>query len=78
VPGIPDSVAALFRGAVRWHLRRIGEEGAFDEAAVADAAAAFWFRARRDPEGAHPAVVAAAAVSTAMDMVRAAVRGVRA
>jgi hypothetical protein len=78
VPGVPDSVAALFRGAVRWHLRRIGEEGAFDEAAVADAAAAFWFRARRDPEGAHPAVVAAAAVSTAMDMVRAAVRGVRA
>ena len=78
VPGVPDSVAALFRGAVRWHLRRIGEEGAFDEAAVADAAAAFWFRVRRDPDGAHPAVVAAAAVSAAMDMVRAAVRGVRA
>jgi hypothetical protein len=75
VPGVPDSVAALFRGAVRWHLRCLGEEGAFDEAAVADAAAAFWFRVRRDPDGAHPAVVAAAAVSAAMDMVRAAVRG---
>jgi hypothetical protein len=77
VPGVPDSVAALFRGAVRWHLRRLCEEGAFDEAAVADAAAAFWFRVRRDPDGEHPAVVAAAAVSAAMDMVRAAVRGMR-
>lgn len=75
VPGVPDSVAALFRGAVRWHLRRIGEEGAFGEASVADAAAAFWSRVRRDPDGAHPAVVASAAVSAAMDMVRAAVRG---
>ena len=79
VPGVPDSVAALFRGAVRWHLRRIGDDGAaFSETAVADAAAAFWFRAQRDPDGAHPAVVAAAAVSAAMDMVRAAVRVVRA
>jgi hypothetical protein len=75
VPGVPDSVAALFRGAVRWHLRRLDEEGAFDEAAVAEAAAAFWSRARRDPDGVHPAVVAAAAASAAMDMVRAAVRG---
>ena len=75
VPGVPDSVAALFRGAFRWHLRRIGEEGAFDEAAVADAAAAFWSRVRRDPDGVHPAVVAAAAASAAMDMVRAAIRG---
>jgi hypothetical protein len=78
VPGVPDSVAALFRGAVRWHLRCLGEEGAFDEASVADAAAAFWSRVRRDPDRAHPAVVAAAAVSAATDMVRAAVRGVRA
>jgi hypothetical protein len=77
VAGVPDDVASLFRGAVRWHLRRLGEEGAFDEAAVADAAVAFWFRVRRDPDGAHPAVVAAAAVSAAMDMVRAAVRGAR-
>jgi hypothetical protein len=78
VPGVPDGVVSLFRGAVRWHLQRIGEEDVFDEAAVADAAAAFWSRTRRDPNGAHPAVVAAAAVSAAMDMVRAAVRGVKA
>ena len=77
VPGVPGSITALFRGAVRWHLRRIGEEGAFDKASVAEAAAAFWFRVRRDPDGAHPAVVAASAVSAAMDMVRAAVRGMR-